>query len=241
MSTQLSTCDLLAAIDKELEVDVASRHSYFQLKYFVIGKEPTHQARLWQCLRELKTRRESLQAISWEIEDAEDNLELLNIDINEVENSQKNRESSIAYDSQTPSRSDKRAEINLRKLIRKRVAQEANLKQLQERQKFIEEEGRFFLESYKNLLELEPLKHFDDLESQKEYWGRKLADQMQLKMLLQSPLDTELVKTVLALPDDMPVKQDMVRRLDAVQSELKKLKDEYKKKMLESKKELDGN
>jgi hypothetical protein len=232
MSTELSTTDLLSSMEEILEVDVTARHSYFQLKYFVIGKEPTHQARLWQCLRELKTRKDSLKAINWEIEDAEDNLELLDIDIAEKENSQKNRENSIAYEKNKP---DRKMEINLRKLNRKRLAQQENLTQLQERRKWIEEEARFFLESYQNLLKLEPLKHFDDLESQKDYWGKKLADQIQLKLLLQSPLDTELAKTVLALPDDMPIKQDMVRRLENVQSELVKMKEEYKKKLLEQK------
>ncbi len=232
MSTELSTENLVSAMDEILDVDITARHSYFQLKYFVIGKEPTHQARLWQCLREIKARKDSLKAINWEIEDAQDNLELLDIDIKEQSNLQKNRENSIAYDSSKP---DLRAEINLRKLHRKKLAQEEHLMQLQEKKKWIEEEGKFFLESYKNLLKLESLKPFDDFESQKEYWSKKLADQMQLKMLLQNPLDTELVKTILALPDDMPVKQDMLRRLENTKSELVRLKEEYKKKLLDGK------
>ena len=60
--------ELMTAMDDLLKNEVVQRHSYFQLKYFLIGKEPTNQAKMWQCLRELKTRRQSLKAISLEIE-----------------------------------------------------------------------------------------------------------------------------------------------------------------------------
>jgi len=62
-----------------LAQDVAQRHSYFQLKYFLIGKEPTNQSKMWQCLRELKSRKESLKSILLEREDLKDKLELLDI------------------------------------------------------------------------------------------------------------------------------------------------------------------
>lgn len=241
MSTEVSTTNLLESIDKTLEVDVVARHSYFQLKYFIIGKEPTHQARLWQCLRELKARKESLKSINWEIEDAEDNLELLNIEIQELENSQKSEYEKMEHETANKvlGSMKKKSAIQFRKQKRQKLAQEENLERLLERKKWITEEAQFFLESYQNLAKIEPIKHFDDLDSQKEYWGKKLADQMQLKLLLQNPLDTELVKTVLALPDDMPVKKDMVKRLDTVQSELMRVKEEYKKKLLDNKDRAD--
>ena len=234
MSMEKTENELMTKLESKAEVDVVARHSYFQLKYFVIGKEPTHQARLWQCLREIKARKESLHSINWEIEDSEDNLELLNIDIQEREIKQKNVQSSITYEKKAD-RASRKEEIELKKQRRKAEAGKEALEQLQQRKKWLVEEATFFLESYQNLEELESLKPFDDFDSQKEYWGKKLADQLQLKLLLQSPLDTELVMTILALPDDIPVKQDMVRRLDGVQAQVEKLKEQCKQKLMDKK------
>lgn len=219
--------EILAALDDVLKVEVAQRHSYFQLKYFVIGKEPTHQSRMWQCLRELKSRKESLVAVDLEIEETKDRLELL--DITEKRH--------IQGGVKGPDELDEREyQIKLRQIARQKKGLEENLGQLVEKKVWIEQEARFFLESYKNLEKLQPLKHFDDLDAQKEYWSEKLSRKLNLKMLLQSPLDTELVDTVLALPDDIPVKVQLVNRLNHVQSQLLMLKEEMKNK-LESKKE----
>jgi prephenate dehydrogenase len=47
--------NLQAVVEKH---PLTGRHSYFQLKYFIVGKEPTPQAKIWQCLREMKARRD---------------------------------------------------------------------------------------------------------------------------------------------------------------------------------------
>ena len=61
--------------------DIVNRHSFFQMKHFIINKEPTHQSRLWQCLRELKVRKEAIDSIKMELEDADDNLKLTEIEM----------------------------------------------------------------------------------------------------------------------------------------------------------------
>jgi len=43
---------------KILEKSPSERHSYFKLRYFLIGKETTHQGKMWQYIRELKYRKE---------------------------------------------------------------------------------------------------------------------------------------------------------------------------------------
>ena len=55
--------------------EISQRHSYFQLKYFLIGKEPTYQSKMWQCLRELRNRVESLDNMSLEIDELKDKIE----------------------------------------------------------------------------------------------------------------------------------------------------------------------
>lgn len=181
-----------------LKNNVVDRHSYFQLKYFVIGKEPTTQSKMWQCLRELKTRLESLEAIDMEIDEGKDNLELININVEKM----KQKEQTIER------------QIRLRKLNRRKVLSENNLKKLEEKKVFLQEESKFFLEAFKSLEKNEKLKPFDDLDSQKEYWGEKLLQKINLKILMQAPIDTELMETVLALPDDIPIKERSLKSLN---------------------------
>lgn len=194
---------LISEIEEVLKQEVSQRHSYFQLKYFVVGKEPTVQSKMWQCLRELKSRKESLDSIELELENSKDKLELLDISIERINLS-----------NPTDVLSQKENEIKTRQIKRRKKAAQVNILQLVERKKWLEEESRFFLETFKSLLKIEPLKHFDDIESQKQYWGEKLAQKLNLKMLTHNQLDTELVETLIALPDDMPIKKQALRTLE---------------------------
>jgi hypothetical protein len=195
---------LIAEMDDVLKQEIAQRHSYFQLKYFVIGKEPTVQSKMWQCLRELKSRKESLDSIELEIEESKDKLELIDISI------QKNN----LEHSETDKLTQRENEIKIRQIERQKKALQANQIQLAERKKWIYEEAQFFLETFKNLLKVEPLKHFDDITSQKQYWTERLSQKLNLKMLTNNQLDTELIETIIALPDDMPIKKQTLGTLE---------------------------
>lgn len=216
--------DLMNDLEKTLkDVEIAQRHSYFQLKYFIIGKEPTHQARMWACLRELKARKDSLKAVNLQIEDSKDQLELLLLDLSEHTTKE--------------SENKQRHDIKTRQIKRNISASNDSIAQLEEKKMWILQETNFFLESYKNLEKVEALKHFDDIESQKQYWGQKLANKVQLKMLLQQPLDLETVEVVLSLPDQIECKKQMIQRLNNVQKQLSQMKEEYRKQLEENKKE----
>jgi len=198
---------LIGQMAELLKNNVIERHSYFQLKYFIVNKEPTTQAKMWQCLREIKTRFESLEALVLEYDEGKDNLELINIKIDKlgkkIENYEENEEAT-----------KRELEIQLRKLGRKKIAAFRNLQKLQEKKKALEEESHFFVESFKGLVEIEPLKPFDDIDAQCEYWGEKLQNKMNLKMMTQGNVDTELIETILALPDRIPVKEQTVKSLE---------------------------
>jgi hypothetical protein len=201
--TQLSTREL----NDVLENDIAQRHSYFQLKYFVIGKEPTIQSKMWQCLRELRSRKDSFESMSLEIEETKDKLELLDISIERIkQEKEKNRGIDLL--------SEKESDIRIRQAERKKKAAISNLEQIEERKKSLEEESRFFLETFKNLQNIEPLKNFDDLDAQKEYWSEKLSQKLNLKMLTNNHLDTELIETIVSLPDEMPIKKQTLATLN---------------------------
>lgn len=227
MSSEIEANNLLAKLNDALKVEVSSRHSYFQLKYFVVNKEPTVQAKMWQCLREMKSRRDALVALDMEIEESKDNAELLDIAVKRYIKLGVSK----CEDKDFQSFNEGEHVVKLRQLNRKRSALAEKLNELAEKKKWMEEESQFFLETFKNLEQLEKLKPFDDLDSQKQYWGTKLAEKINLKMLLQNPLDMELIETILALPDDVPVKKQMVNRLNVIQTQLLEVKEEYKKKL----------
>ena len=190
-------------IDKILENQKQERHSIFQLKYFLIGKEPTNQAKMWRCIDELKARKQSTDAIKLEIEDANDDLELLNM-----------KEAAITETTAVEQ------QIARRKLKRKIAATESRLSELAQRLKGIEEESSFLVKAFNSINQIEELKPFDDLESQKNYWSEKLGQELNLRLLLGMALDMELVKTILALHSESTTKQELLGVLDGIKAKI---------------------
>jgi hypothetical protein len=205
--------NLVNDMDKVLEHEVSQRHSYFQLKYFLIGKEPTMQSKMWQCLREMKTRRETLRSIKLELEDLKDKLELLDIKSKRIEQA-------LSNSANMDDLSRRENEIELRRIERQKTSLLESQQSILEREKWTLEESRFFLETFKNLEKIEPLKHHDDLESQKQYWAARLTQKLNLKLLSKQAMDTDLVETIMALPDDMEIKKQVVNTLAMKQQEL---------------------
>jgi hypothetical protein len=205
------------------------------MKYFIVGKEPTTQAKMWQCIREIKSRHDSLEAIELEIEDANDNLELIEININ--------RDKAILDRKKSKGRSPtaiRISEINLRRIERQRLAAKKNIEALAKKRKCLQEEAKFFLLAFKSLRDVEPLLDYDDLKAQKQYWGEKLLQKINLKMLMQSHVDTELIETVLALPDDIPIKEQTLKNLDMRHKQMVEMK-KHTETALANKQETDGN
>lgn len=227
--------DLMSELRDVLVNEPAERHSYFQMKYFIVGKEPTTQAKMWQCIREIKSRHDSLEAIELEIEDANDNLELIEININ--------RDKAILDRKKAKGRSPtaiRISEINLRRIERQRLAAKKNIEALAKKRKCLQEEAKFFLLAFKSLRDVEPLLDYDDLKAQKQYWGEKLLQKINLKMLMQSHVDTELIETVLALPDDIPIKEQTLKNLDMRHKQMVEMK-KHTETALANKQETDGN
>lgn len=209
---------LFEELDNILSQEITPRHSYFQLKYFIIGKEPTIQAKMWQCLRELKSRKESLDAIDLEVEETKDKIELIDISIEKANEEKLKAQNHILF--------DREISIKLRQFERQKKACFNTLKQLTTRKKGIEEESRFFLDTFKNLQKIEPLKNFDDLDAQTQYWTEKLSQKLNLRMLTHNNIDTELVETIVSLPDELPIKKQTLTTLSLRHASMvKQLKD----------------
>lgn len=198
-----------------------NRHSYFQLKYFIIGKEPTVQAQMWQCLRELQARKDTLDSITLEIEDSKDQLELL-----EIEGIRQERwETADELEAKVKV-------INLRRNERQKTSLQKTLKQLENRHKFALQEARFFMQAFESLEKIEPMKDYDDLEAQQEYWNEVISQKINLKMLLQQSLDTELVQTALSLHDTASVKTQITQLLDGQQQRMAYIREKQKQDKL---------
>lgn len=227
--------DLMTELRDVLVNEPAERHSYFQMKYFIVGKEPTTQSKMWQCIREIKARHDSLEAIELELEEAGDNLELIEININRnktILNKKKAKGiNPVAI---------RISEISLRKSERQMMAAKKNIEALAKKRKYLQEEAKFFVLAFKNLQEVEPLLDYDDLKAQKQYWGEKLLQKINLKMLMQSHVDTELIETVLALPDDIPIKEQTLKNLDVRHRQMVDMKKQAET-ALTNKQETDDN
>jgi hypothetical protein len=147
-----------------------------------------------------------------EREDLKDKLELLDINAKrKMIEMEKNNLSDLSF---------REMEITLRQIGRQIQSLRESLLQLDDRQKWIEEESMFFLETFKNLQKIEPLRNFDDLESQKQYWNEKLSQKVNLKMLTQNHIDSELIETIVALPDDVQIKKQTLQTLTFKQNQL---------------------
>ena len=183
---------------------IPERHSFYQLQCFVIGKEPTNQARLRQCILELKARKNSLEALELELEDQADNLALTNYEIEQLTLQDFKFEN----------------DIQSRKLKRKKLSTEKQIKELEQKRLHIAEEALFLVETYNRLVKIEPLKNWDDIEVQKQYWNEKLKYELNLRFLLKQNMDLELLKTILALDNESPVKKEVLLAFQQKPAEL---------------------
>lgn len=175
-----------------------NRHSLFQLQYFLIGKEPTIQSKLWKCINELASRKEMLEAMRLEIEEINDNIELLNIKIAEVETEEKS----------------KKQEIRVRKLNRKKQGLDRRLTTIKDRIEALEFESTFIAKCFCVLEGKEPLKPYDDVQSQKLYWNEVLTQDFSVRQLMGLPQDMETIKTILAMNSDAEIKKNVLTTLD---------------------------
>jgi hypothetical protein len=205
---------------------MAGRHSYFQLKYFIVGKEPTVQAKLWQCLREMKARKESLEGIELEMAETLDKIELLKI-------SQEREEKPKTFSSDLPTDdlSVKEREIKARQCQRKMTLMEKTLAELDSRRRDTEEEAAFFLQAFEDLEKVEKLKPYDDADVQNEYWSRRFSNEMNMKLMMENRIDAELAKAILSMPDVSPVKKELVSILSHQQQMIESQKQQQLKKL----------
>jgi hypothetical protein len=62
------------------DLEHAQGRTNFQIEKFIIGKEHSFHGRMWQCMREIETRYDSLVNINFEIENQKDDIILKKIE-----------------------------------------------------------------------------------------------------------------------------------------------------------------
>lgn len=203
MSSEIykQSCDLLESHS------VCSRHTFYQLKHFVLGKELTTQAKMQKCLREIDARKSSMKSMILGIEDAEDELKVLGLKMALLEKKKEKGELHREYKA-----------IQKRKLSRKKAVLQDTIDDMRKKLLETEEETSFFLSAYRQLEKIEPLRRHDDPEANAHYWNENFAQELQLRLLLQKPLDLDLVKCILAMDADSPTRKEMIGILEQIQN-----------------------
>lgn len=235
MEANMST-ELIEKVETILnKVDLPDRHTFFQLEKFVIGKEPTAQAQLWQIVREMQARLETVDSYRKQLEDAEDTLELFDIRI-ERQNRVLRSEANIKNEYTDLNLQE--YEINIRKLQRDKDSLVLSARKVNKKLRCVLEELAFLNSAYEKIVEnYGEVKPLDDDESQRELWNEKLLEEFNLRVILQRPLEPEFVRTVLCLGDDASVKQHVVKMIENIQ---KKMLAQAKPPQIETKAKVAG-
>ena len=206
----MSSKELFEKITELVKLAPENRHSYYQLKYLLLGKEPTTQSQLWQCLRQLESKKETIDNILVQIEDLKDEIELA-----DLENERLN------VDSQLDSICKREIEVKCRKVKRKKESLIKNVNSLEKKLSFEIQEARFYVQAFEALQQVEPLKDYDDYESQQEFWEAKVSEEINLRLLTKQPLSTDLMKTALSLHENSLIKSQIINLLENCKDQIK--------------------
>lgn len=206
--------DTITVIEGLLKNACPERHSFFQLKHFLIDTEPTNQSKLQVCLRELRSRCNSLKNLAREKEEIADKNELAAIELERI------ADNAYDMDDKESEYQNRERVIITRQLKRKMDDNTKKISELEETEKYMNEECQFFIQAFNQLVAIEPLKVWDDLEVQKQYWDSKIGHMLKLRLILGIPLDEELIKSALALHEDSETRKRTENLLASTQQQI---------------------
>lgn len=207
------TTDLVLQIDSITENSHKNRHSYFQLQYFVVGKEPTIQAKIQSCKDELLERKKALLSYDVAINELYDQKRLYEINIKNVKNCKEDLSEEEG--------------IQIRQLCRKIEFCKSQIDDINSKKDDKAEEANFLIGLYDKLCEIEKPKDWDSIEVQAEYWNAKLTQDLQMSLMLGQNPSVEVFKTIFSLPDKSPIKVSTKQLVE--EAKLKKLAESKQK------------
>jgi len=212
------------SIEKAIEItnkyNVDQNQSQFQMANFIIGKEPTINAKMWQTIREIESRLSNLKAMKLQIAEVEDNIELIDIKTNKLDYNFKRLLQRTDTYLEPGEREDleKELAIEKRKYARQRQSLLDSKEEVEKLYGVTESQLTFFVQAFEHLLKRGHWKDFDDPLAQAEYWNAKLADELAMRLSLQKPIDIELGRLIASLPNNLPVKNEFYRRLGVIKN-----------------------
>lgn len=201
----------LNLIDK---YNLPNRHTFYQLKHFVIGKELTIQSKLQKCIKEIDARKDAVRDMILSIEEAQDDIKLIELKMKSI--SKKKTKSSI---------NEEFKRISIRKLNRKKQNLINNIKSIEKKKNDSEEEIKFLMAMFYEIEKIENLKPYDDMQSNIEFWNENFSQELKLRVLLQRPLDIELVKCILSLNNNAPIKQELIQMIESSKNQNLKIEE----------------
>jgi hypothetical protein len=86
-----------------------------------------------------------------------------------------------------------------------------------------ENEANFLIGLYEKLIEIEPEKDWDSLEVQANYWNAKLTQEIETRLLLSQQPNAEDFKTVMAMPNGLPIKDATAKLIENRKDDVKKM------------------
>jgi hypothetical protein len=187
--------EIIEKVDQLLENVAPPGPTFFQLTYFVVGQEPTAQAKMRRCLDEMKSRRNMVKAANLEIEETNDINALHRLGIEKTDD-------------------DQEGIIRIKQLKRKITSNDHHIKDLEGKVKAWLIEIDFLRECYEKIALQELPKPWNDHDVQLEYWNAKLTKDIKSKILLQNGVDIMTLETALALPNNAPIKQQLEDMLE---------------------------
>lgn len=221
--------EIFKKVDSILDVaEVPERHTYFQMKNFIVGKECTLQGQLWQVIREIRARRDSLEALDDQLADLRDNIELVELRIErlQLEKSLEFYLASPVASGFTPipeevkSLDAQEKEVLIRKAHREKRALARTHFRLERQSKYLSEEITYLVGAFEVLSKVEALKPLDDIDSQRKYWNEKYQEELNLRLLLKQSIDPDFVRSIMALDENAPVRVQMAAILQNVQNRM---------------------
>jgi hypothetical protein len=194
---------------------IPSCHSNFQIKNFIIGKESSNIGKIWQCIREIQSRHESLANLAVDFEEVNDNIQLAKLDILEEKAAKVSHE-----DKEIENILLAKKELQVRKKERALQKLEKTKKLLENQRSNVQHELKVFLETFDELGGIEAFKEYNEETAQAEYWKGKFEKEFMLSSMLGQPLSIEFVKSCLAFYEKFQFSENIGAHFDIINKKL---------------------
>jgi hypothetical protein len=214
----------MSEIEKSLfevceKYNLPQRHTDFQIEHFIIGKECSIYGKMWQCIRELQTRKDTVKALDADLIDLQDNLAFEELSLKELQY----RSPDVASDQEDVVLAEIKQEkhkIEIKKQTRKVQSIENSIQKTIARKNDVLGETAKFLSLLNEIINDKSFVDINDPNAQLEFWNSKFHAELNLTAMLNQPINSELVKSVLAMPNESVAKIQLQNALGNISRKL---------------------